>query len=180
MKLLFFHLINGPNLPVILGYTWLLRHNPHIDWAIIPLYSGVSIVILFVSDLLCPLLPFTLSPLSFPTSLRFLRNTWTSRQCSARPGPSCFLVHMTVALTSSLVLSPPRAGYSPFLPPRLRRWKNTSKRHWLVASFDPLYSLLEQASFSWRRRIRPSGPELTNVASVISQLKTGTTHLFCD
>ena len=28
-----FHLIHAPHQPVILGYPWLRRHNPHIDWA---------------------------------------------------------------------------------------------------------------------------------------------------
>ena len=28
-----FHLIHAPQQPVILGYPWLRRHNPHIDWA---------------------------------------------------------------------------------------------------------------------------------------------------
>ena len=27
-----FHLIHAPQQPVILGYPWLRRHNPHIDW----------------------------------------------------------------------------------------------------------------------------------------------------
>lgn len=26
------HLIPSPEFPVILGYPWLLRHNPHLDW----------------------------------------------------------------------------------------------------------------------------------------------------
>ena len=28
-----FHLIQSPELPVILGHPWLLRHNPHLDWS---------------------------------------------------------------------------------------------------------------------------------------------------
>ena len=28
-----FHLINAPQQPVILGFPWLRRHNPHIDWS---------------------------------------------------------------------------------------------------------------------------------------------------
>ena len=28
-----FHLIHAPHQPVILGFPWLRRHNPHIDWA---------------------------------------------------------------------------------------------------------------------------------------------------
>uniref|UniRef100_A0A9J7XNI1 ribonuclease H n=1 Tax=Cyprinus carpio carpio TaxID=630221 RepID=A0A9J7XNI1_CYPCA len=28
-----FHLIHSPNAPVVLGHTWLVKHNPHIDWA---------------------------------------------------------------------------------------------------------------------------------------------------
>lgn len=27
-----FHIINSPQIPLILGYPWLRRHNPHIDW----------------------------------------------------------------------------------------------------------------------------------------------------
>ena len=27
-----FHLIHAPQQPVVLGYPWLRRHNPHIDW----------------------------------------------------------------------------------------------------------------------------------------------------
>ena len=27
-----FHLINAPQQPVILGFPWLIKHNPHIDW----------------------------------------------------------------------------------------------------------------------------------------------------
>ncbi len=28
-----FLLINSPTAPVVLGHTWLVKHNPHIDWA---------------------------------------------------------------------------------------------------------------------------------------------------
>uniref|UniRef100_A0A8C2EBD4 Gypsy retrotransposon integrase-like protein 1 n=1 Tax=Cyprinus carpio TaxID=7962 RepID=A0A8C2EBD4_CYPCA len=28
-----FHLIHSPTAPVVLGHTWLVKHNPHIDWA---------------------------------------------------------------------------------------------------------------------------------------------------
>ena len=28
-----FHILRSPNLPLILGYPWLRRHNPHIDWS---------------------------------------------------------------------------------------------------------------------------------------------------
>ncbi|KAL0147091.1 hypothetical protein M9458_057615 [Cirrhinus mrigala] len=28
-----FFLINSPTTPVVLGHTWLVKHNPHIDWA---------------------------------------------------------------------------------------------------------------------------------------------------
>ncbi|KAK3518249.1 hypothetical protein QTP70_034616 [Hemibagrus guttatus] len=28
-----FHLIQSPEFPVILGYPWLLQHNPHLDWS---------------------------------------------------------------------------------------------------------------------------------------------------
>uniref|UniRef100_A0A674PJ94 Uncharacterized protein n=1 Tax=Takifugu rubripes TaxID=31033 RepID=A0A674PJ94_TAKRU len=28
-----FHVLKSPHLPLILGYPWLRRHNPHIDWA---------------------------------------------------------------------------------------------------------------------------------------------------
>ncbi|KAF7655617.1 hypothetical protein LDENG_00053640, partial [Lucifuga dentata] len=27
-----FHILQSPRLPLILGYSWLRRHNPHIDW----------------------------------------------------------------------------------------------------------------------------------------------------
>ncbi|KAF7648310.1 hypothetical protein LDENG_00158670, partial [Lucifuga dentata] len=27
-----FHILQSPQLPLILGYSWLRRHNPHIDW----------------------------------------------------------------------------------------------------------------------------------------------------
>ena len=28
-----FYLIQSPAFPIVLGYPWLLRHNPHIDWS---------------------------------------------------------------------------------------------------------------------------------------------------
>uniref|UniRef100_A0A8D3E3V3 Gypsy retrotransposon integrase-like protein 1 n=1 Tax=Scophthalmus maximus TaxID=52904 RepID=A0A8D3E3V3_SCOMX len=28
-----FHILSSPRIPVILGYPWLRRHNPHLDWA---------------------------------------------------------------------------------------------------------------------------------------------------
>ncbi len=28
-----FHVLDSPRIPLILGYPWLRRHNPHIDWA---------------------------------------------------------------------------------------------------------------------------------------------------
>ena len=28
-----FHILSSPRIPLILGYPWLRRHNPHIDWA---------------------------------------------------------------------------------------------------------------------------------------------------
>ncbi len=29
-----FLLIHSPTAPVVLGHTWLVKHNPHIDWAL--------------------------------------------------------------------------------------------------------------------------------------------------
>lgn len=43
-----FHLFHAPQQPVILGYLWLRRHNPHIDWVREPYLNGVVTVVLFV------------------------------------------------------------------------------------------------------------------------------------
>ncbi len=32
-KTITFHVLDSPRIPLILGYPWLRRHNPHIDWA---------------------------------------------------------------------------------------------------------------------------------------------------
>ncbi|TWW62375.1 hypothetical protein D4764_04G0010220 [Takifugu flavidus] len=90
-----FHVLKSPHLPFILGYPWLRRHNPNIDWAMDPFWGGVPPV---TRSALIKLLYlyYQSNPFRPPTCPGYPPNTMTSSRCSARLRlPPCPLIGPT-------------------------------------------------------------------------------------
>lgn len=112
-----FHLIHAPQQLVILGYPWLKRHNPHIDWA-----SGTILQWSVHCHTVC-LRSALSSALSLPVTSDFPdisgvpKDYLDLKEVLTKPGPPpcCCIAHMTVLLTSSQVLPLLKADSSPYL-----------------------------------------------------------------
>ena len=73
------HLIYSPQQPIILGYPWLRRHNPHIDWSTgtILQWSSHCLICLIHGHLL-PARLFYMFALDSQIDLPLLTLAWTS------------------------------------------------------------------------------------------------------
>ena len=111
-----FHLLNSPSHPLILGFPWLSKHNPHMDWStgkILGWDVGWDVPLLVSDSLrfraaLLPRLGQHRWTQTFRISPGFLRATSISRRCSIRPGPPLYPLTdlMTVLLICYQALHP--------------------------------------------------------------------------
>lgn len=91
------HLIDTPQVPVILGYPWLLKHNPHIDWTTNAILGWSTHCLCSVFPQPCPQVVSWSLRRSSRTCQQYRQNTWNLNLCSASPVPLRF--HHTVPST---------------------------------------------------------------------------------
>ncbi len=120
-----FYLIDSPEFPVILGYPWLHKHNPCIDWL-----AGTILSWGTACQVTCPLSSPLAPSLKNPsTCLESLVSTSVSRLSLVNPEPLPYhhTAPMIAPSTFSLVPVPLEVGSFPCLLPNASLWTRTSK-----------------------------------------------------
>ncbi|KAK3509407.1 hypothetical protein QTP70_033974, partial [Hemibagrus guttatus] len=160
-KQLAFYVTSSPANPVILGFPWLRRHNPHISWRSGELVRwSTTCLKRCLRDLCrgCAGLPaWRWRPMQqadiFPALTR------NSRRCLVRRGRLAYRLTRsgTVLLTCYPTPLPPKGGSTPFLFRSPRPWRSTSRRHWQQATFGHPRPQQPQGSSLSERRMESFG-----------------------
>lgn len=124
-----FKILSSPAISIVLGHPWLVRHNPHFDWAAGHILNwGMSCFPTCLQSAHPPkvkkLHHLSLSPLTSPV---FLPCIMTSLQCSARTAPSlCLPIGSSTAPLILFQMHPSSPVVSTTsLVPREKPWRNT-------------------------------------------------------
>ncbi|KAI3375644.1 hypothetical protein L3Q82_003959 [Scortum barcoo] len=131
-----FHILHSPRLPLILGYPWLRRHNPHVDWltgAILGWGSSCHQVCLRQA-----VVPQPSHCSSTPPDLKGVPSEYLDFRESIQQGQSDISSlptdHMTAPSTSSPAPHLPEATCTPCRPLKERPWRPTLMTLWQLAS----------------------------------------------
>ena len=160
--------IESPRAPVVLGFSWLQRHNPLIDWDTGSILGWRPFRHAYCLKSAMPALGRLPVDLGEALNISAVpRNTWTSGSLSARPVPPRFLriSRMTTPSTFFQALHRLRGGFIPCQVRRPRRWRRILRTFWLQGASILLPPPLKQGSSLWRRRTKPcirvltTGPE---------------------
>lgn len=156
-ELLSFFTFPSPDTPLILGYPWLQRHNPHIDWAGKKITSwSLFCLVNCLRSAVPPASAERIPALSQAPDLSSIPPEYHDLQQVFNKDKALSLSHltdrMTAPLTYSRELRCPPADCTTCLVPRENRWRTTSKSRWQQEKSDRLPPPSPRASSSWERR----------------------------
>ncbi|KAI3358252.1 hypothetical protein L3Q82_003250 [Scortum barcoo] len=151
-----FHILHSPRLPLILGYPWLRRHNPHVDWltgAILGWGSSCHQVCLRQAVVPQPSRCFSTPPdlTGVPTEYLDFREVFNKAKATSLPPHRPYDCAIE---TSSPAPHLPEAACTPCRLLKERPWRPTSMTLWQLASSGPHHHQQGQDFSLWRRKIR--------------------------
>ncbi len=153
-----FHLIQSPEFPVILGYPWLLQHNPHFDWSTgaVLSWGPTCQTTCLAQNSPDPVLesqePQDLSQV--PAQYHHLKAVFSKRKAISLPPNRPYDCAIELHTQEPV---PPEVVHSLCLPPNELLWTNTSTKPLRQESSKRPLPMLELDSFSFSRRMADFG-----------------------